>query len=205
MSLLAPSPISPFETPPQFVWRFTVDDYHRLMAAGVIGDDDRVELLEGWVVPKWMHNPLHDGTLQIVARRLARRLPPQWDLRVQSSVSTDDSEPEPDVAVVRGDEQTYLRRHPGPADIGLVVEIAETSLNQDRALKGRLYARAGIPAYWIINLVDHQVEVFLDPTGPDASPRYATTHILRGEESVRLMLDGQPVATFSAAELLPPA
>jgi Uma2 family endonuclease len=203
MAVLTHPPISPFETPPEFVWRFSVDDYHQLIAIGVLDEDDRVELLEGWLVPKMTHNPLHDGTLQLINKRLARRLPPQWDLRIQSAVTTDDSEPEPDVAIVRGDEQTYLQRHPGPADIGLIVEVAESSLEQDRKQKARLYARAGIPCYWLVNLVDRQVEVFTDPTGPCDAPQFSTTSVCRGEDSIPLNLDGQLVANFRAAELLP--
>jgi Uma2 family endonuclease len=203
MSVLTPPPISPFEPPPEFVWRFSVDDYHRLIASRVLDENDRVELLEGWLVPKMKHNPLHDGTLQLVSKRLARRLPAQWDNRIQSAVTTGDSEPEPDVAIVRGDERSYLQRHPGPAGIGLIVEIAESSLEQDRRQKARLYARARIPCYWVINLVDRQIEVFADPTGPDDAPQFSTTRVNRGDEMVPFILDGQLVAQFRAAELLP--
>jgi Uma2 family endonuclease len=203
MSVLTHPPISPFEPPPEFVWRFSVDEYHRLIASGVLDEEDRVELLEGWLVPKMTHNPLHDGTLQLINKRLARRLPAQWEIRIQSAVTTGDSEPEPDVAIVRGDEQTYLQRHPGPDDIGLIIEVAESSLDQDRRQKARLYARARIPAYWVVNLVDRQIEVFTNPTGPDASPGFSMQRVCRGEDLVPLTLDGQWVANFRAAELLP--
>src|SRR5437016_4994181 len=100
-----------------------------------------------------------------------RVLPAGWDLRVQSAITLTESEPEPDFAIVRGDESAYLTRHPTTADIGLVVEVSDSTLPGDRDDKGRIYARAGIPCYWIVNLVDRQVEVHTLPSGPVADPR----------------------------------
>src|SRR6266849_885039 len=134
--------------------QISVDDYHRLIQEGFLGENDRVELLEGWIVPKMTHNPPHDSTIQIVSECLAERIPVGWKIRIQSAVTTNDSEPEPDLAVVRGQARTYAARHPGPQDIGLIIEIAESSLLQDRHDKARIYARAGISEYWVINLMD---------------------------------------------------
>src|SRR5438067_2547299 len=94
------SPEQPQRSPRQ---QMTVTEFHRLIHDGVLGENDRVELLEGWMVPKMTHNPLHDGVIQIVSKRLERHLPSQWSMRIQSAITTADSEPEPDVAVVRGD------------------------------------------------------------------------------------------------------
>src|SRR5882762_3647803 len=93
-----------FGMPPLPVRRFTVAVYHRMIDVGLLTEDEPVELLEGWIVPKMPRNPPHDGTIQRINKRLGRCLPPGWDLRVQSAVTTADSEPEPDLAVVRGDE-----------------------------------------------------------------------------------------------------
>jgi Uma2 family endonuclease len=192
-----------FTQPPYPVWQFTVDDYHRLIETGILGENDRVELLEGWIAPKRTHNPPHDSTIQIVTERLAEFLPRLWKIRIQSAVTTTDSEPEPDLAVVRGHARTYSARHPGPPDIGLLIEVAESSLIQDREDKARIYARAGIPTYWIIDLVDARIEVFNDPTGPEGQPAYRGRAIYTHEELVPLILDETEIARIPAKDLLP--
>jgi hypothetical protein len=202
MSVIAPSP-NLFPMSPYPVRRFSVGEYHRMIQAGILTEEDRVELLEGWIVPKMPHNPPHDGTIQLANKRIGRRLPSGWDIRVQSAITTSDSEPEPDLAVVHGDESTYLNRHPGPVDIGVLIEVADTTLATDRTDKGRLYARASIAVYWIINLVDRQVEVYTDPTGPDPNPSYRQHHVYDLQAAVPLVLDGQEHGTIPVRELLP--
>ncbi len=184
------------------VRRFTVDEYHRLGEAGVLTEDDRVELLEGLIVTKMIHNPPHDTSLALTDSSIRGLLPAGWHTRVQSAITTDDSEPEPDVAVVRGSIRDYATRHPGPGDIGLLVEVAESSLGRDRK-KCRLYARAGIAAYWIINLVDRQIEVFGNPTGPVAEPAYRDSKTYRAGQSVPLVIGGQSLGEIPVNDLLP--
>jgi Uma2 family endonuclease len=188
--------------PPLPVRRFSVAEYHRMIEAGILTEDDPVELLEGWIVPKMPHNPPHDGTVQRVKNRLGRQLPPGWDLRIQCAVTTGESEPEPDGAVVRGDETSYDHRHPGPADIGVLIEVADATLSRDRHEKGRLYARARIPIYWIINLVDRWIEVYTDPDAAANPPAYRTRTDYRPGEQVSVVLDGQTVAMMPVADLL---
>jgi hypothetical protein len=125
-----------------------------LIQTGILTEGDAVELLEGYVVLKMPRNPPHDGAIQRLQRRLFRLLPAGWDMRIQSDVTLSDSEPEPDLAVARGDDTTYGARHPGPADVGLIVEVADSTLATDRTDKGRLYARAGVVIYWVVNLPD---------------------------------------------------
>jgi Uma2 family endonuclease len=183
--------------------RFSVAEYHHLIQLGMLTEDDPLELLEGYLVCKMPRNPPHDSTIQQVMKRLFRGLPPGWDVRGQSAVTLSDSEPEPDFAVVRGDEKTYRKRHPGPADIGIVIEVADSSLPGDRDDKGRIYSRAGIPIYWIINLQDAQVEVYSGPSGPVANPAYAQRTDYRAGDVVPLVLDGTVAGTLPAADLLP--
>ncbi len=182
--------------------RFTVDEYRRMGETGVLTEDDRVELLEGLVVTKMIHNPPHDSSVHLTDDALRQRLPAGWHTRIQSSVTTDDSEPEPDVAVVRGSARDYSARHPGPHDIGLVIEVADASLRSDRN-KRRLYARARIICYWIVNLVDLQVEVYSDPSGPHESPRYREEAIYRADQSLPLVLDGKEIGQIPVRDLLP--
>lgn len=182
--------------------RFTVEEYRRLGETGVLSEDDRVELLEGVITPKMMHNPPHDGTIMRIDEAIRASLPAGWTIRIQSSLTTPDSEPEPDVAIVRGRPIDYLRRHPTASDTGLVIEVADASLLRDRN-KARLYTRAGVSTYWIVNLLDEQVEVLSAPSGPCDNPSYKRTEILRRGEHVPLTLAGQMVATILADDMLP--
>jgi len=174
-----------------------------MIQTGLLTEDDPVELLEGWIVPKMPRNPPHDGTVAVGRRLLAGRVPVDWHVRVQSAITLSDSEPEPDLVAARGVEEDYFSRHPAPTDIALVVEVADSSLTRDRIDKGRAYARAGIVIYWIVNLVDFQVEVYTDPTGPDAAPRYRQQQNFDRNANVPLVIDGVVVAQVPVSELLP--
>lgn len=183
--------------------QFSVEDYHRMIEVGILNEDDNIELLEGYLVRKMTRNPPHDGTIQLIGRRLYFTLPPGWDLRIQLAVTLTCSEPEPDFAIVRGDDRTYLQHHPGASDIGLLVEVANSSLYQDRVDKRRIYARAGIVTYWIANLVDQQIEVYTQPSGPSPTPDYAQRQDYPRGASVPLILDGVQVALLPVDDLLP--
>src|SRR4051794_12925617 len=131
-----------------------------MIETGILTPADRVELLENYVVRKMTKNPSHDGTIDLMKAAFGNVLPSGWLLRIQQTVVLSDSQPEPDGAVARGNPRTYLTRHPGPPDVGLIIEAADSSLLRDQRDKTRIYARAGIVCYWIINLVDHRVEVY---------------------------------------------
>jgi Uma2 family endonuclease len=183
--------------------RFTVAEYHRMIAAGILKEGEPYELLEGWIVRKMTRNPPHDLALGLAEDEIGRRLPAGWFRRDQSGMTTADSEPEPDVAIVRGNRRDYGERHPGPQDLGLVVEIADSSLALDRGLKARLYARAAIAIYWIVNLPDSQIEVYTDPTGPGPEPAYQQHRDYAATEAVPLILDGVEIGQIPVRDLLP--
>ena len=189
----------PLLSPNAGIHRLSVKQYHRMIESGVLTEDDRVELLEGILVDKMPHDPMHDGTIQKSNRRLLRTVPAGWEIRVQSSVTLTRSEPEPDLAIVRNDANEYMRRHPGSGDFGVIIEVSNSTLETDRTNKLLIYARDGLPAYWIINVVDGQVEVFEQPSGAD----YASSKVYRRGDSVPLTLDGVVVGSIPAAELLP--
>src|SRR5216110_2249042 len=107
--------------------RFSVARYQRMIETGILTAEDKVELLENYVVLKMPRNPLHDSTLQRMLRPVMRCLPNDWDVRIECALALDDSQPAPDFAVVRGSAADYERHHPGPADIGLLIEVADTS------------------------------------------------------------------------------
>jgi Uma2 family endonuclease len=200
MMIFRPGLLSP-AIPDLPVYRFTVEEYHRMIDAGVFLNP--VELLEGWIVPKMSKNPPHVRALQKTSRRVEQALPSGWHIRRQDPITTLESEPEPDVAVVRGAEEDYNAGHPSPADVALLVEVAESSLWQDRGTKARIFARAGIPYYWIVNLVDNQVEVYSDPTGPTDAPTYRQKQIFGPTDSVPLIIDGKEIAQIPVRDMLP--
>jgi Uma2 family endonuclease len=122
---------------------------------------------------------------------------------VQSAVTTLESEPEPDVVVVRGGARDFVKRHPGPEQIGLVVEVADTSLTHDRTVKGRIYARAGIANYWIVNLIDRRIEVYSDPAPRARKPVYRARRDFGPGEAIPLSLGGRVIARVDVDALLP--
>jgi len=130
-----------------------------------------------------------------------------WHVRKEEPVSLTggpkgaDSEPEPDLAVVRGSNDAYSARHPGPAEVALIVEVADSSLAQDRAGLRR-YAWAGIPCVWIINLIDRTIEVYSAPSGPSPSPTYAQRSDHGPGEALTLLIDGNAHGPVAAGDLL---
>jgi Uma2 family endonuclease len=183
--------------------RFSVSEYHRLIELGILTEDDNLELLDGYLVHKMSRNPPHDAAIQKGTKSWFRVLPPGWDLRVQSAITLSDSEPEPDHAIVRGDETAYLTRHPTAADIGLVVEVSDSTLLGDRDDKGRIYARSGIATYWIVNLNDSQIEVYTSPSGAVANPGFGQRLDYRAGDSVTLLLPGSAPIQIQVQALLP--
>ncbi|MGO8896900.1 MAG: Uma2 family endonuclease [Isosphaeraceae bacterium] len=178
----------------------TVDEYERMIEDGTIGEDDPIELIEGRLVAKMTKKPDHMSSSGRARRAIESVLPPGWHARVEGPVRipSRDSEPEPDLAVVRGDIDDYEDRHPDPTDVALVVEIAKSSLAEDRKL-AETYGGGGIPTYWIVNLVHHQLEVYARP----ANGTYSSLTIPKKNELVDLIIDGQAVAQIAVADLLP--
>ena len=131
--------------PTEPIYRLSVDQYHALIEYGKLLEDDSIELLEGWLVPKMPKNPPHRLSTRRVRGKLEALIPPGWYVDSQEPITTLESEPEPDDVVVRGHPDDYANRHPGPHDLGLIVEVADASLKRDRTLKKRIYARANIP------------------------------------------------------------
>ena len=197
ISFLPPGP------PPEPIKRLSVAQYHAIIRAGVFDDDDPIELLEGWLAEKMPKKPPHSVATGLVSDAIAPLLPSGWHIISQEPITTDDSEPEPDIGVVRGKRRDYVDRHPGPKDVGSIVEVADTTLARDRGVKKTIYARARVPIYWILNLVDRCVEVYADPTGPAKKPDYRNTEIFGTKDSVPLVLDGKEIGRLKVKLLLP--
>jgi Uma2 family endonuclease len=199
MSTVTATPLAIPSDPAEF-YRLTVDQYERMVADGTIAEDEPVELLDGILVRTMPKGPRHETAVWRARRRIEREVPEGWHVRSEASVRIPDyNEPQPDVSVVRGDGDAYEGRHPGPGDLGLLVEVAEATLSRDRGEKRANYARAGITAYWIVNLVDDRLEVYSGP----ADGVYPPPAILRRQDSVDLVLDGRLVTRIAVADLLP--
>ncbi|HZW32463.1 MAG TPA: Uma2 family endonuclease, partial [Isosphaeraceae bacterium] len=132
---------------------------------------------------------------------LSGRLPAGWSARMEQPVRIPAyDEPEPDISVVRGASADYRSRVPDPADVALLVEVSDTTLVQDRGLKLAAYAKDGIPVYWIVNLVDRQVEVY---TRPLKAGRYRSRKDYKPGQQVPVVIAGQPLRPIAVDDILP--
>jgi Uma2 family endonuclease len=158
--------------------RLTVREYHRMIDAGILDEDEHVELLGGVLVAMSPHGPRHARALRTLNRLLVKSLSAEYEVLPQLPLTLDDgSEPEPDLAVVRAADAADATRHPTTAV--LVIEVASSSLDIDRA-KAAIYAGAGVAEYWIVNIDEELIEVYRDPA--PATSRYTTTiRAARGE------------------------
>ncbi|MFO0881688.1 MAG: Uma2 family endonuclease [Gemmataceae bacterium] len=145
--------------------RFSVAEYEQLGKLGILGEHERVELIRGEIVQKMTIGELHAATVKRINRLFHRLLGEQVLVSVQDPVRLADSEPEPDVALLKPREDFYATGLPTGADVLLVVEVADSSLEYDRQEKGPLYAEAGIPEFWLVNLVEARLEVHRRPQG----------------------------------------
>ncbi|GBC85859.1 hypothetical protein HRbin11_02317 [bacterium HR11] len=145
-------------------YRFTVDDYYRMLAAGILTEDSRVELIEGEIIAMAPIGSRHAACVDRLNRLLTDRVGGRAIVRVQSPIRLSrHTEPQPDVALLRPRSDFYASGHPGPGDVLLVVEVAETSADYDRQVKLPLYGRAGIPEAWLVDLAGEVVEVYRRP------------------------------------------
>lgn len=175
-----------------------------MVRKGILTDGDPFELLEGWVVRKMTTNPAHNFVTQNL-RDLMDALHLQgYAISTQGPIATSDSEPEPDLSMARGSRRLYSDKHPGLGEMSLVVEVADSSLKRDRTWKKRIYARAGIPVYWIVNLVQDQIEVFTDPTGAVTKPDYRQTQVFQRDAMIPVIVDNVTSGQLAVNDILPP-
>lgn len=142
--------------------KWSIDEYHRMIEAGILRDRT-VELLAGEIVEMSPETPIHYSTAKRGAKYLERLLEGRAEIRFNGPITLKDSEPEPDIAIVHLPEEQYYDRHPNSSDIYLLIEVAKTSVRKDTELKVKIYAAAEIFEYWVLNLVAKQITVFRDP------------------------------------------
>ncbi len=156
-------------------------DYHRMAEVGILAADEQVELLAGQIVQKMPKGPAHSALCKRMEKLLERRLEDQALVRLQDPIQLDAySEPEPDLAVVHPSESFYADNHPTPREVYLIIEISDTTLERDLGSKADLYAAAGIPDYWVVNIAAQQLHVFREP-GADG---YQRQLILRAQQPI---------------------
>jgi Uma2 family endonuclease len=177
--------------------RFTVEEYHRMGAAGILREDDRVELIEGEVVEMAPIGSRHAGGVNRLNSLLTTRLGSGAVVAIQNPVRLSaTSELQPDIALLRPREDFYRNAHPGPADVLLIIEVADTSIEADRRVKVPLYAKAGIAEVWLLDLTSNRVVVYRRPT-PEG---YEDERVLAPADS--LAPQALPDLLLTAAQLL---
>ena len=193
---------------PDRLFRITSATYYEMGRLGLISKADRLVLLDGFLVRKMTKKPKHVLVVQNVIDALNKPGVEGVYARLEQPITLDngpggsDSAPEPDIVLARGTKHDYGERHPGPKDIVLAVEVAESSLRDDRAALGR-YAWFGVPCIWIVNLKNATIEVYDRPTdigGEDA--RYGRSEIKRAGETIELLADDRVLAQISVSDIV---
>ena len=182
--------------------RMSVERYHELTRAGAFTEHDSVELLDGVVTEKMSKNPRHRIATRRCDLAFSRIVPAGWHVQNQEPITLQNSEPEPDVAVIRGELLDYADRHPQIGDVALVIEVADTNLVTDR-FKAQLYAQAGIPVYWIVNLSERVIEVMQAPKSSAGLAAYEKSGQFRPGDFIPVAIDGKTVASLQVIDLLP--
>lgn len=181
----------------------TADDYARMIDCGAISHESRVELWEGQLVEKMTKKPPHviaQGKLNV---SMVRLVPEGWHVQIECPLRLSPYHvPEPDLMIVRGTLDDYPNGHPTPADVALVVEVADSSVPKDLGRMRDAYASGGVSAYWVVNLRTRTIEAHAEPIGGE-KPAYRLVRSFGEGEAIPLILDGQPVAELPVASLLP--
>jgi Uma2 family endonuclease len=202
MSALTPT--KPLVSPPPTLApftprRITVDEYERMIASGSLNEPKKVELIDGYLVTKMAKSAEHSFSTKEALKAFGRLLPPGWTTRKEDPVRIPGyDEPEPDITIVRGSDADSRHRIPDVLDVGLLVEVSRTNVSADRQ-QGNIYGRAGIPVYWIVNLVDRQIEVYTHP-GPTG---YASRREFVSGHHVPVVINGMQRGQIAVDDILP--
>jgi Uma2 family endonuclease len=178
-------------------YSFTAEEFERLGEAGILRQDARLELIEGEIIEMSPIGSLHAACVKFLTGLLSRLFGGTFIVGVQDPVRLNDfSEPQPDISLLRWRDDYYREAHPAPADVLLVIEVADTTVVKDKTIKIPLYAHAGVPEAWLVNIPEGRVEIYSNPTGG----MYQRTEVFgRGEEARSHTLEGLVV---SVSELL---
>ena len=183
------------------LFRLSVDSYHEMIEVGLLGPDDKLELLDGLLVKKMPNHPPHVIACLALNAALSKMLTDQLHIRLGMPITLSTSEPEPDLVIAIGKLRDFFKRHPGPSEIELAVEVSDSSLRRDQVLKMDLYAAAGISQYWIVNVNRRSVEVYRRPVAEALTHTYADATTFDEHSVVPVVLGSTHVGEFAVAEL----
>ena len=179
--------------------KWTLKEYHKLGQMGFFHPEERVELLSGNIIKMSAKGTAHTSALGRTDRLLQNLFGNLAWVRMQDPIALDDnSEPEPDIALVRIDPLDYATHHPTPSEVYLIIEVADTSLTFDREIKAKAYARSGITDYWVLNVNERQLHVFREP----ADDGYQSEVILGETASISPLQF--PTVNIAIQAMLPP-
>jgi Uma2 family endonuclease len=201
-------PASILQAPPpprRSLYRLSIEKYEAMVRSGVFTNRDRLELIDGFLVAKMTQEPPHTVAAELCRVRFDRMLPPGWHLRIERPlrIPNRQSMPEPDLVVTRGAIRDFAARDPEPSDVALVVEVADSSLDDDRNVMTRVYGGGEVALYWIVNLIEKQVEVYSRPSGPSEPIGYRLCEVYRPDREIPLVIAGTEVGPIRVADLLP--
>jgi Uma2 family endonuclease len=201
-TVLEQSPVEVTPSSDEKPYLISTDEFYRMLESEVFPREARVGLWNGWIYEKTSKTQAHAVASIDATMTLTRALPPGWCLSGENPFTVSENKaPLPDLIVLRGRGKDYLKRRPGAADVGLVVEFSLTSLKIDTGSKLEAYARAGVVAYWVLNLKDNVIHVYTEPIPSEG--RYATVATVGPGESIPLTLDGVLVGPIAASDILP--
>jgi Uma2 family endonuclease len=191
---------SAWAPPAESLYRMSLDQYEAMVASGVFSRGDRLHLIRGLLVAKMTQHTPHSTADLLCGDALERTVPPGWHVRPGKPIRIPGqaSKPEPDRSVARGGIRDYSHRDPDASDVALVVEVADSRLREVRDLAG-VYAGGGIAVYWIVNLVDRQIEVHTDPV-PGG---YHSRVDFKPGQAIPVMIDGQQLGPVAVEDILP--
>ena len=178
---------------------FSLDEYERAVEAGAFGPETRIELIRGDVIDMPPPGPDHENSVTTLHIRFFELVHPRALVYPQGNsirLPNSSSRPQPDITLLKWRDDFYRGKRPTAEDVILLIEVADSSLKFDRGAKLALYAEAGIPEYWIVNLVDRMIEVYADPEGRD----YRVSRKAKAGET--LLLPGEITGTIEVAEIL---
>ena len=184
-------------------YRLTVEQFLKMIGAGVFPHDARVELLGGILVERMTRYAPHNYCVLCLGRTLNRLLPAEWLVSEEKPIEFGRRwRPEPDFAIIKGPETLYRARTPTLPDIGFLVEVSDSTYAADRGAKWRAYAAARIPIYWIVNIQERWIEVYRDPAVRGRSAGYRQSEIFREGTEMPIIVDGQDVGRIAVRDIL---
>jgi Uma2 family endonuclease len=183
------------------LFEFSVAAYERLVDLDILTKNDHVELLEGVIVQMSPKGIGHNFAVDYLQRALIKMFDAEWFVRTQGTLQLSETEPEPDLVVLRGQPENYQYRHPNEHDVGIIIEVSDSSLKTDREAKGSIYAKYDLPEYWIVNLVDEHVEIY--KRDPNHESQYLPPTLIGKDQTLPVELEGKVYGEIRVAKLFP--